>query len=58
MTKKKKNKRRHSLGRGSGDLGLQSFLKVKVTLTLRDVILCHDNKHLLSFFDLGLSLID
>ena len=23
--------------------GLQSFLKVKFTLTLREVILCHDN---------------
>ena len=30
-----------------------SFLKVKVTLTLREVILCHDNKHLLFIFRSG-----
>ena len=37
---------------------LQSFLKVKVTLTLREVILRHDNWHLIIFFDLVLCFID
>ena len=30
--------------------GLQSFLKVKVTITLREVILRYDNKHLIIIF--------
>ena len=37
-------------------LGLQSFLKVKVTLTLREVILHYDNKHLIIIFRSGFVL--
>ena len=37
---------------------IQSFLKVKVTLTLREIILRHDIQHLISVFDLVLCLID
>ena len=39
----------------NGDLGpgLQSFLKVKETLTLREVIFCHDNKSLIIMFRSG-----
>ena len=33
--------------------GLQSFLKVKVTLTLREVILRHYNKNLITSFRSG-----
>ena len=33
--------------------GLQSFLKVKVTLTLREVILRHDNEYLIIIFRPG-----
>ena len=35
------------------DPGLQSFLKVKVTLILREVILLHDDEHLIMIFRSG-----
>ena len=40
-------------------LRVQPFFKVKVSLTLREVILPHDNSYLIiCFFDLVLCLID